>query len=202
MKLGACPKLTLSPEGRVWFRAIDPKYGPSPLSSAHTAAAPSRFSAGPLALNPFEVLYFAENAMTALWEVGSLFGSLKHNILVPNPSCAWLTINMHVQLQQVADLTQVSQQKLLGTTVQELTGDWEGYSFRSPVTSVSQPTGTAPTQDLGEALQSLPGIEGFRTVSAKIPYQMNLVVFPQKLLKGSQIVYHDKASGKTHKVTQ
>lgn len=68
--------------------------------------------------------------------------------------------------------------------------------MRGPATSVKQPVGTAPTRDLGEALSSL-GIEGFRTVSAKVPQQMNLVVLPQNLLKGSQLVYHDANSGKT-----
>jgi hypothetical protein len=65
---------------------------------------------------------------------------------------------------------------------------------------VPEPAGTAPTQDLGEALFSIPGLEGFRVVSAPVPYQMNLVVFPRKLQKGSMLVYHDSATGKDHVV--
>jgi hypothetical protein len=105
---------------------------------------------------------------------------------------------VQVSLQSVADLTLISEQKRLGTTAQELTGDWEGYRTRTPNSSVPQPTGTAPTQDLGEAMFSTPGVEGFRTVSAKVPDQMNLIVFPAKLLKGSRIVYLDKATGTVH----
>jgi hypothetical protein len=36
-------------------------------------------------------------------------------------------LNVDVQLQAVADLTQGSQQQLLETTAQELMGDWRGY---------------------------------------------------------------------------
>ena len=51
---------------------------------------------------------------------------------------------------------------------------------------------------LSSALFTLPEVEGFRTVSAKLPYHMNLVVFPSKLLKGSRITYQDPATGKSH----
>jgi hypothetical protein len=42
-----------------------------------------------------------------------------------------MVLNVDVQLQAVADLTQESQQQLLETTAQELTGDWRGYQQRS-----------------------------------------------------------------------
>ena len=198
MKLTACARLHRGPETRTWYRALDPKYSHAPLGSAHTVAVPSRFSPGPNAFQPFEILYFSETQMVALWEVQALLGSLRQGSVIANPAQAWLTINVRLQLQQVADLTLVAEQRLLGTSVQELTGDWEGYSLRNPHTSVPEPVGTAPTQDLGEALFSISGLEGFRVVSAKVPYQMNLVVFPQKLQKGSQLIYHDSATGKPH----
>jgi hypothetical protein len=199
MRLGTCPKLPRGTENRTWFRALEPHFASAPLASAHTIGNPSRFSAGPLALFPFEILYFSENQLITLFEVEALLGSPKKGTVIPDPHRSWLTINVQTVLQQVADLTAVNAQQLLGTTVQELTGDWQGYQTRGPATSVKQPVGTAPTQDLGEALSSL-GIEGFRTVSAKVPQQMNLVVFPQNLLKGSQLVYHDPTSGKTHRI--
>jgi hypothetical protein len=93
-------------------------------------------------------------------------------------------LNVDVQLQTVADLTQESQQQLLETTAQELTGDWRGYQQRSPATSVSQPVGVAPTQSLGAALFAVPGLEGFRTLSAKLPYYSNLVIFPPEVTAG------------------
>lgn len=198
MKFAACAKLHRGPEIRTWYRALDPKYSHAPLASGHTVAVPSRYSPGPNAIQPIEILYFSENQLVALWEVEALLGSLHKGSVLANPAQAWLTTNVQIQLQHVADLTSPAQQKLLGTTAQELTGDWEGYYLRNPQTSVTGPVGTAPTQDLGEALFSMPGLEGFRVVSAKVPYQMNLIVFPQKLQKGSRLVYQDSATGKPH----
>jgi RES domain-containing protein len=199
MKLGACPKLLSGPENRVWFRALEPQFATAPLASAHTTANPSRFSPGPLGIVPFEILYFSENQMIALFEMEALLGSPKKGTVIADPRKTWLTINVQIVLQQVVDLTHMTAQKLLGTSAQELTGDWQGYQTRGSATSVKEPVGFAPTQDLGEALSSL-GFEGFRTVSAKVPQQMNLVVFPENLLKGSQLVYPDPVSGKTHRV--
>jgi len=94
----------------------------------------------------------------------------------------------------------VSQQSLLGTTAQELTGDWMGYQQRNSTMSVSQPIGTAPTQELGTALFAVAGLEGFRTVSAKAPYCSNLVVFPQKLQRGSSVIFEHLATGQRHTI--
>ncbi len=199
VRLAACAKLALGPESRTWFRAFDPRHMGTPLSTAHTVAFPSRFSPCPASLTPFEILYLSENHFVCLREVEALLGSSRISF-VPNPAHSWLIINVQVSLQRVADLTLMAEQRRLGTTAQELTGDWEGYQTRTSHSSVPQPTGTAPTQDLGEALFSTPGVEGFRTVSAKVPDQMNLVVFPHKLLKGSRVVYQDRTSGTVHEI--
>ncbi len=102
---------------------------------------------------------------------------------------------MQVQLQHIADLTEERTQSLLGTTVQELTGDWKGYDKRGPRTTVRTPVGLAPTQRLGESLYSTPGLEGFLTVSAKVPTCPNLVVFPDKLQRGSLLVFRYEPQG-------
>jgi hypothetical protein len=110
---------------------------------------------------------------------------------VPNPQVPALVLNVQITLQHVFDLTQVgSAQASLQTTAQELTGDWDGYQSRSPMTSVTAPVGIAETQALGEALFQT-GIEGFRSLSAKIPYARTLMVFPTNLRRGSSIVYTD-----------
>lgn len=101
-------------------------------------------------------------------------------------------ISVEVSLQGVADLTKMAEQRRLKTNVQELTGDWRYYHTRTLSCPVPEPRGTnAPTQDLGEALFGTPYIEGFRAVSAKVPNQKNLIVFPQKLRKGSYLRYRD-----------
>lgn len=77
--------------------------------------------------------------------------------MIANPRRPWSVINVQVHLQDVADLTPVSQQTLLATTAQELTGDWQGYLQRNALTSVSEPIGAAPTQVLGAALFAVSG---------------------------------------------
>lgn len=196
MNLLGCLALSRSPETGTWYRALQPQFWQTSLVTAQTRVIPSRFNEGSSARTQFEVLYLAETQMVALFEVQALFGSpTQPGGVVANPRRPWTVINVHIQLQDVADLTQVSQQTLLATTAQELTGDWYGYQQRSALTSVSQPVGTAPTQALGAALFAVSGLEGFLTMSAKLPYHKNLVVFPQKLQSGSRIEFHDPITG-------
>lgn len=160
--------------------------------------AATRFNAGPNAQPPFEVLYLAEDPQVALFEVGALLGPpAQPGGVVAHPRRAWTLINVQVQLQMVADLTLVAQQQLVGTNAQELTGDWEGYHLRGPKTSVREPVGIAPTQELGAALNQVSGLEAFRTLSARVPYSMTLVVFPQKLQAGSSVEFSHPTLG-TH----
>ncbi len=94
-------------------------------------------------------------------------------------------------MQSVADLTAPSQQSLLGTSIQELTGDWDTYT-----------SGDAPTQQLGAALYATAGVEGFLAISAKLRHNKTLIVFPQKLRKGSELVFQDTMTGqkKIHRI--
>ena len=150
---------------------------------------------------PFEILYLAEDLQVALFEVEALVGPPgRPGGVLAQPRLAWALINIRVQLQRVADLTVVATQNLLATTAQELTGDWEGYQLRSRRTSISEPVGLAPTQELGAALYDVPELEGFRTVSSKVPYTMNLVVFPQKLQPGSRVEFAHPTLG-THAIS-
>jgi hypothetical protein len=203
MNPAACRSLSRSVESRTWYRAIQPPFWPTALRTTQTRKIPSRYSAGALAAHAFEILYLAEDHLVALFEVQALLGSAfpqAGGLMVPNPRQAWSVLNVQVTLQEVADLTHVSQQELIGTNVQELTGDWQGYQQRRPSDSVNEPVGMAPTQTLGAALFALPGLEGFRTVSAKLPARMTLVVFPQKLQRGSEILFEDTAAGRTHRI--
>jgi hypothetical protein len=62
--------------------------------------------------------------MVSLFGAQTLFGSpMQPGGVIANPRHPWTVIKVQVQLQDVADLTQVSQQTLLATTAQELTGD-------------------------------------------------------------------------------
>jgi RES domain-containing protein len=198
MNLAACRALVTRPENRIWYRAIQPQHWPTALATAHTTRIPSRYSPATNTKPAFPILYLAEDHQVALFEVGALLGSpLPAGQYVPNPWQAWLILNVQVTLQTVADLTDITEQTKLLTTAQELTGDWRGYHIRHAQTPVSQPTGPAPTQLLGRAIHRVRRIEGFRTLSARVPTHMNLVVFPDRLRRGSSIVFTHPATGQT-----
>ena len=204
MNLSACSALNRRPETGIWYRAIQPQHWQTALSTVQSKVIPSRFNEGPNAHPQFEVLYLSDHPTVAEFEAAFLLGSPWRQIgsTTPNPQqSSWIIINVTVQLGDVADLTQVPQQSLLGTTAQELTGDWMGYQQRNPTMSVSQPVGTAPTQGLGAALFAVAGLEGFRTISAKVPYRSNLVVFPQKLHRGSYVIFEHPPTGQRHEIS-
>jgi RES domain-containing protein len=201
MNLTACRSLTAGPLTGTWFRGLNPRYSASPLATAHTATVPGRYNGGTVAHPAFEVLYLAEDHVVALFEVQALLGSpLPPAVFLPNPHSSWTVINVQVQLSQVADLTDAAQRRLIDTTVQELTGDWRGYLLRPASRKLVAPYWTRiPTQRLGAALFRVPRLEGFITYSARVPTQKNLVVFPQKLQRGSSVNYSD-AAGKTYSI--
>jgi len=196
VNLSGCVALSRSPETGVWYRAIQPQFWQTSLATAQTRVLPSRFNEGSLARPQFEVLYLAETLIVALFEVQAVFGvPTQPGGVIANPRRPWSVINVQFHLQDVADLTHVSQQTLLATTAQELTSDGQGYQQRNALTSVSEPVGAAPTQLLGAALFTVSGLEGFVTPSAPLPYNKNLIVFPQKLRQGSRVEFHDAATG-------
>ncbi|HJS09010.1 MAG TPA: RES domain-containing protein [Pirellulales bacterium] len=198
MKAAAAGKLAVQPLTGTWFRAIPPDKWRWSLSSAHTRDVVSRFSPGASARRRFEILYLCENPTVALFEVGAQ--AELRGMIVPNVKTSHLIVNAEVRLQAIVDLCDPAAQRLLGTSAQELTGDWHGYQTRSSRSSISEPTGQAPTQLLGEALFKTSGVEGFRTYSAKMPQHANLVVFPTKLHPASQLVYFNPISNQSHVV--
>ncbi|HVX86356.1 MAG TPA: RES family NAD+ phosphorylase [Phycisphaerae bacterium] len=189
----------------MWYRAFHPSFLSTPLATSHTALAASRYNEGATALPQFEVLYLAEDHQVALLEVGAILGSPlslsgQPPFLISNPASPWSILPIRVQLQSIADITRTSQLALLRTTAQEITGDWRANYARQPFDSVSQPVGTAPTQELGQALSSFPDLEGFQTISAKMPTKRILVVFPHNLRAGSFIEFADARTGRTERI--
>jgi len=143
-------------------------------------------------------LYLAEDQTTTLFEVQALLGSpYPGAVFVANPAGgAWTLVDVHVNLQAVVDFTRLTSRQLIKTTIQELTGDWRGYSLRNPNRIRGGLHGSdVPTQALGRRLAAVPGIEGFISYSAKAATRKTLMVFPQKLLPGSQLQCRDPASG-------
>ena len=133
----------------------------------------------------------------ALEEVGAQFRhpTIGRIFTAPVPT---LIVTVDVKLQHVVDLTSISQQRLIKTNAQELTGDWRAYGYRQPYSSVPEPIGIAPTQELGQALSKTAGIEGFVVLSSKLPDHRNLAVFPTKLQPGSSLKFTNPVTNQTY----
>jgi hypothetical protein len=187
------------PENAVWYRAIQPRHWNTALQTNHTHTISSRFNGGRLSYPQFDVLYLAQDHAVALFEVQALLGSPYGNY-IPQPAQAWTILNIQVDLKFIADLTIAGSHASLQTTVQELTGDWIGYKQRMRSNFLTVPTGLSPTQELGLALFAVPDLEGFKTISAKVPDKKTLVVFPQKLKSGSFIRFSNKATNQQHTI--
>lgn len=201
VNLAACGALPTAPERGTWYRLIPPGHIATALSSAHTRIARTRFNGGSSlsARAQFAALYFADDPTVAQFEAGAVLGSLTPGGHLPHPRRSFVSLNVTMALQKVADLSDVAAQTSLATTAQELTGDWQGYQLRTPLTNVSAPTGLAPTQELGHALFNT-GIEGFRSISARVPYHQTLIVFPENFLPGSSLTYRDDRGHILHTV--
>ncbi len=129
-------------------------------------------------------MYLAKNHLIALFEVRALVGTTESPI--PDPRSTWTTLNLNVVLHRVADLADPREQKLIGTSAQELTGKWDPY----------EDPGTAPTQLLGAALFDLPGLEGFLAPTAVPEISgKTLVDFPEKLRPQSRIEFWNATTG-------
>jgi hypothetical protein len=187
VNLGQVAHLARRAIGRHWFRAIKPRFAGRPLDLAYTADHWSRYSPGIDAQSrPLETLYLAEDPIVALREVEAIYGGTR---LVPNPIDAWCLFPHECALTAVVDLTDPANQALIGSTLQELTGRWGPPYY---------PRGTAPTQQLGEAVFQLPDVQGILFPSARAG-GINLAVFPEKVSGTAWIRCRD-AAGVEHRV--
>jgi|SRR5579871_5135244 len=201
MNLARCGQLHRRPLHGTWIRALHPRYLLHPLGTAHTTTHATRFNPGTPADPAFQILYLAEDATVALFEVQALLGSAYPGAAsVPSPAGGpWSLIAVQVDLQAVIDFTQRASRRLIGTSVQELTGDWRGYALRRPARLRGGVHGAdVPTQRLGRRLVRIRGLEGFLSYSARIATRRTLMVFPHKMLPGSQLRYQDPATGNWH----
>jgi hypothetical protein len=191
MKLAACQRFPRQAVHAKWYRAIPAEHWKTALSVAHTPQTRSRYNPGDASEIPFELIYLAENQAVALYEVGAVYGPTDRPIADPLRS-KMLIIDVDARLSSIVDLTNPRHHKSLGTSVQELTGDWR----------VSYPLADAPTQRLGSALFATENVEGFLTISAKMPRCKTLVIFPQRLHEGSELVFTDTITRKTHRIAR
>ena len=155
---------------------------------------PSRFSPGPNANPPFEILYLSESPQVAQFEIGRLAG---------DPLVVGGILSRRLFRRRPREGGPSAGRRPHGCVParpdrdDRARADWrlarlpDRAAARS---SIQEPVGTAPTQDLGEAVFGVPGIEGFRVLSAKLAYHRNLIVFPEKMFKGSRLEFRDASA--------
>ena len=213
-------RLPPRPMSGVWYRAIKTAHLATALSVVFSGTVSSRFQKHPptapssLAPTPtssatpplpYSLLYLFENALVAFLEAQALLGSpYGYPGIHPVSTYAWSLLPVHLNLQRVVDLTDPAQLSLVGTTLQELTGDWSGYDLRAKgMGSVASSIATAPTQDLGWGLKYFTGhplgsalpFEGILSISARHPIHCNLVIFPQNLDPRSSVWWTNPLTG-------
>jgi RES domain-containing protein len=119
----------------------------------------------------FEVIYLAEDPITALMEVGMVFAPSAGQV-VRVQHLPIVHVSVGGVLLRIADLTLRKNLNLLGTTAQELTGEWR----------MAQAGGEeAPTQLVGRAIFESGVFDGIRYPSSKNPGGVCVGVFPARL---------------------
>jgi len=173
-----------------WYRYLDSAALQGPPPGAPAGAPPTPlWAGGPLRLGgrftppgAFEALYLATDTITAQLEAEALFldsMGMPVPVLIP-PMTGYST---HGIIVDVLDLTDRAIQANLGTSLQELTGNWEISQTRGEV---------APTQLLGRVAYESARFSGLLAVSAKNPAAGRvLVVFPGRLAEPSHIEMYD-----------
>src|SRR5947209_5701245 len=120
------------------FRLILARYAATALSSIGSLRAGGRYNMR----GEFEALYLASSPVTALREVEALVETAEGLRGVKGPPRILLSVEY--RLQSVVDLTALSVQAILGTTLDELCAPWR------PLNAAGQ---VAPTQLLGEVIR-------------------------------------------------
>jgi len=182
-----CERLGTRSERGSWYRAVRPQYLAEALNVEHTSKGMGRFHRA----GTCTILYLVGSPDASLYEVEYITG--RPGVpggSIPNPRAGAFTIlTVEASLARVIDLTDADTREAFRTTAQELTGDWRGYWQRDASTRLQEPTGPAPTQNLGGALFACGRFEGFVSFSAQVPYEPILCVFPDRLQRGAYVEY-------------
>ena len=131
-------------------------------------------------LETFEVIYLAEDPITALAEVNLVFRPNAALGKIKGPPMVHIAVEGI--LERILDLTLADSQSALATSHQELTGAWLWEQDK---------TGEAPTQRLGRVAFESGRLCGLRYPSSKNPGGTCVAVFPDRLVGGSYLEVFD-----------
>ena len=157
-----------------WYRSADERYQYEPPLFRPS---PNRFNPGHL-----QIMYFAPDALLARFEARDVLGHWFGNA-IPSLGNRHVVVEYRIELGPGASIIDARPARLdaVGTTVQEMTGDWHYYGLRGTL---------APTQNLARAIFDRPDSPmGLMAPSARNPSRDNLVLFAERLAPRS-ISYH------------
>lgn len=135
----------------------------------------------------FSTLYLASDAVTALQEVRAYFdlpGVPAFTIRTPS----WAVFVVEGIVESVLDLTDPAILLELGTTTQELTGDWRWQQGDHLAGKGPLP----PTQVLGQVAFNLGSMGGIKFRSSRdVDRGIGVAVFPERLFGTSHLEIYD-----------
>lgn len=155
---------------KFYYRLMGMKYLRNPLNALGSKLSGGRYNY----IGRFEALYLAPDPKTAVEE------SLK-NINFRFPPKSIITID--VEVQSIIDLKNKKLINILGIDRDQLFSPWR------KIQDIEQKI--AYTQLLGQLIYDSKLFEGIRYPSAKVKGKYNLVIFPNRLKKGSNIKVYD-----------
>ena len=168
-------ELQPAPLEQTFFRVIHAKYATTALSAVGSYRFGGRYNPA----GAFEVLYLADNPVTALEEVEALLRTNDDLRGVKGPPR--IVLSVECALQRVIQLHQDALQTL-NLTLEDVTAPWR-ESLRRNRTPV--------THEIGRMSFERGDVEALLAPSAKNPVTSNLVVFPDRLTEGSSLRVFD-----------
>ncbi|WP_192930896.1 RES family NAD+ phosphorylase [Deinococcus sp. AJ005] len=121
--------------------------------------------------NTFEALYTSYYDYLTIKEVTQ--DRIYQETLPGAGTVANFVFSVRAECDGILDLTDPDTQAILGTNLQELTGDWRLLNENKIV---------APTQMLGQVAHDFGTIRGIRYPSKIEPHRANLVIFKARML--------------------
>lgn len=170
--------LPIKPEQSTTYRLVPLRFQNTLLSAVGSFLKGGRYNIA----QTFEVLYTSGSPITALKELNFLVKTSSGIVAFPGEPLILLSLSY--SLQSILDLTDPNHQNILGTNLQELTGDFLRLNAQGQI---------APTQELGAVAYNLQTIQALKVPSASDldPDSYNLVIFPDRLAPNSFIQVYD-----------
>lgn len=171
--VASCSSDTFS--GRL-YRAVQLQYLPTLTSTVGAWTAPNRFTAPQVS----HALYVAMAPDLAMLEATRQFQRIFDTPTFP----AYCILPADVDLRRVLDLTRDASQDTLGTSIEELSGDWRASHARQ----LQHPERRVVTHELGQAVKEA-GFEGLKYYSAYDASRWNIVIFTENLTEEKQVIF-------------